>query len=106
MCRRRAGPARGGRGSERQGPRWADGVSLGQSGRLDRDHGCVEEGRGEVIRSPSLCPSRTWRIQGEDDLLPIVVAFRSCTVSYQDLDGITHSVDVTAETLYEAAVIG
>lgn len=31
---------------------------------------------------------------------------RSCQVSYQDLDGIRHSVGVTAETLYEAAVLG
>ena len=31
---------------------------------------------------------------------------RSCRVSYQDSDGIRHSVEVTAETLYEAAVVG
>ena len=31
---------------------------------------------------------------------------RSCIVSYQDLDGVAHSVEVTAETLYEAAVLG
>src|ERR1043165_7810537 len=31
---------------------------------------------------------------------------RSCRVSYQDLDGIKHSVEVTAESLYEAAVVG
>lgn len=31
---------------------------------------------------------------------------RSCSVSYADLDGITHSVEVTAETLYEAAILG
>jgi hypothetical protein len=31
---------------------------------------------------------------------------RSCRVSYQDSDGIRHSVEVTAETLYEAAVLG
>ena len=31
---------------------------------------------------------------------------RSCRVSYQDLEGIKHSVEVTAETLYEAAVLG
>ena len=31
---------------------------------------------------------------------------RSCRVSYQDGDGIRHSVEVTAETLYEAAVLG
>lgn len=31
---------------------------------------------------------------------------RSCIVSYRDLDGIRHSVEVTAETLYEAAILG
>ena len=31
---------------------------------------------------------------------------RACVVSYQDLDGVTHSVEVTAETLYEAAILG
>jgi DNA-binding transcriptional LysR family regulator len=34
------------------------------------------------------------------------MSLRSCTVSYQDFEGVTHSVDVTAETLYEAAVLG
>lgn len=31
---------------------------------------------------------------------------RSCRVTIQDLEGITHSVDVTAETLYEAVAQG
>ena len=31
---------------------------------------------------------------------------RSCVVSYQDNQGIRHSAEVTAETLYEAAVLG
>lgn len=31
---------------------------------------------------------------------------RSCVVSYQDNLGIRHSVEVTADTLYEAAVLG
>ena len=31
---------------------------------------------------------------------------RSCRVAYQDSNGIRHSVEVTAETLYEAAVLG
>lgn len=35
-----------------------------------------------------------------------MAALRACTVSYQDNDGITHCVDVTAETLFEAAVLG
>ena len=30
---------------------------------------------------------------------------KSCTVSYQDSDGVRHAVEVGAETLYEAAVL-
>jgi len=31
---------------------------------------------------------------------------RPCSVSFTDADGITHSVAITATTLYEAAVLG
>ena len=31
---------------------------------------------------------------------------RTCTVSYRDMEGVTHSVDVSAASLYEAAVLG
>jgi len=31
---------------------------------------------------------------------------RSCKVTIQDMEGITHTVDVTAETLYEAVALG
>jgi hypothetical protein len=34
-----------------------------------------------------------------------VVAARTCTVSFKGVSGIRHSVDVEAETLYEAAVL-
>jgi len=34
------------------------------------------------------------------------VPLRACTVSFQDHRGIRHSVDVEAETLYEAAIVG
>jgi hypothetical protein len=34
------------------------------------------------------------------------VALRSCTVSFRGPSGITHSVDVQAETLFEAAALG
>ena len=34
------------------------------------------------------------------------MALRVCTVSFKDVRGITHGVDVEAESLYEAAVIG
>ena len=31
---------------------------------------------------------------------------RSCKVTIQDMDGVTHTVEVTAETLYEAVALG
>jgi DNA-binding transcriptional LysR family regulator len=31
---------------------------------------------------------------------------RTCTVSYQDIEGVKHSVDVSADSLYEAAALG
>jgi hypothetical protein len=34
------------------------------------------------------------------------VAERTCTVSFTDTRGIKHSVDVTADSLFEAAVLG
>jgi hypothetical protein len=34
------------------------------------------------------------------------MGLRSCAVSYHDMMGITHSVDVSAETLYEAVILG
>ena len=40
------------------------------------------------------------------NLLPCsAVALRTCTVSFKDVRGIRHSVDVEAESLYEAAVL-
>jgi hypothetical protein len=33
------------------------------------------------------------------------VAIRTCTVSFTDSDGVRHSVDVQAETLYEAVAL-
>jgi hypothetical protein len=35
-----------------------------------------------------------------------VPELRTCTVSYRDLEGITHTVEVSAASLYEAAVLG
>jgi hypothetical protein len=34
------------------------------------------------------------------------VALRTCTVSFSGASGIRHSVDVTAESVYEAAALG
>ena len=34
------------------------------------------------------------------------MAVRSCRVTIQDMDGVKHTVSVTAETLYEAVALG
>jgi hypothetical protein len=34
-----------------------------------------------------------------------VSELRTCTVSYRDAEGVTHTVDVSASSLYEAAVL-
>jgi hypothetical protein len=40
------------------------------------------------------------------NMLPsLLVAVRACSVSFKGVSGIRHTVDVEAETLYEAAVI-
>jgi hypothetical protein len=39
-------------------------------------------------------------------LVSALVGTRTCTVSFRDVRGIRHAVDVEAETLYEAAVLG
>jgi hypothetical protein len=36
---------------------------------------------------------------------PLVGIRKTCTVSFRDSDGVQHSVEVGAETLYEAAVL-
>ena len=46
------------------------------------------------------------RIKHEYGSLLLAPEIRSCRVSYQDSDGIRRSVEVTAETLYESAVLG
>jgi hypothetical protein len=34
------------------------------------------------------------------------MAFRSCRVTIQDMEGVSHTVEVTAATLYEAVALG
>ena len=34
------------------------------------------------------------------------IADRSCPVTIQDLEGVTHTLEVTAESLFEAVVLG
>lgn len=48
-------------------------------------------------------------IAGEDKtnvLLSHAVALRTCTVSFTGPSGVRHSVEVTAESVYEAAALG
>ena len=44
---------------------------------------------------------RLWRTNGESATLCVVV-LRTCTVAIKDVQGVEHSIEVTAETLYEA----
>jgi hypothetical protein len=44
---------------------------------------------------------RLWRRKGEYDTFPRM-AIRSCRVTIQDMEGASHTVEVTAATLYEA----
>jgi hypothetical protein len=39
-------------------------------------------------------------------MLPCAVALRTCLVSFKDHRGITHTTEVQAESLYEAAILG
>jgi hypothetical protein len=48
---------------------------------------------------------RAWGIKSEYDILRFM-AMRSCRVTIQDLDGVAHTVEVTASTLYEAVAQG
>jgi hypothetical protein len=46
-----------------------------------------------------------WRTNGERDRQPSV-SLRKCRVSYCDLNGVEHAVEVSAESLYEAVAQG
>src|SRR5205085_1460386 len=46
-----------------------------------------------------------WRIKSEYVMVR-GMAVRSCRVTIQDLEGVAHTVDVTAESLYEAVAQG
>jgi hypothetical protein len=48
---------------------------------------------------------RSWRIKGEYAIFRFM-AVRSCRVTIQDLEGTAHTVEVTAESLYEAVAQG
>ena len=46
------------------------------------------------------------RMEGESFCYPVRVPPRTCLVSLTDARGIRHSVEVVAETLFEAAILG
>jgi hypothetical protein len=47
-----------------------------------------------------------WRRKSEYGSFVFVMPVRSCRVSIKDMDGVKHTVQVTAETLYEAVALG
>jgi hypothetical protein len=49
---------------------------------------------------------RPWRTKSECDRLPIFMAVKSCRVTVTDLEGISHTAQVTATTLFEAVALG
>jgi hypothetical protein len=46
------------------------------------------------------------RIKSEYATLPVAMSLRFCRVTVCDLEGVKHSVEVTASTLYEAVALG
>lgn len=48
-----------------------------------------------------LCASRLWRIKSENAIVGCMVV-KTCRVTCRDSLGVAHTVDVTAQTLYEA----
>jgi hypothetical protein len=51
-------------------------------------------------------PHLLWRIKSEYGRFIFVMPVRSCRVTIKDMDGVKHTVEVTAETLYEAVALG
>ena len=45
-------------------------------------------------------------MKGEYATLPVAMSLRLCRVTVCDLEGVKHSVEVTASTLYEAVALG
>jgi hypothetical protein len=84
-----------------------------------RRHSAVETERGFVrvvvqmlradraLVSVLLVPlGGQWRTKSEYAKLPFLMAVKFCRVTVTDLEGITHTVQVTATTLYEAVALG
>jgi hypothetical protein len=47
-----------------------------------------------------------WRTKSEYGRFVLAMPVRSCRVTIKDMDGVKHTVEVTAETLYEAVALG
>ena len=60
--------------------------------------------RAGTLLLPARAPKGPWRINDEHAIL-VVVPIRTCTVSFTDGEGIRHSVNVQAATLYEPAAL-
>ena len=54
-----------------------------------------------LLRTPA-----GWRRKSEYDKLSLLMAVKSCRVTVTDLEGVSHTAQVTATTLYEAVALG
>ena len=61
----------------------------------------ANQGFADCIKGDSLETHLQWRTKGESATLSRVV-LRTCTVAVKDVRDVEHSIEVTAETLYEA----
>src|SRR4051812_11518639 len=57
--------------------------------------------RGQAHRHPIL-----WRRYHEGGMVVALMPTKTCTVSFTGPTGVCHSVEVSADTLYEAAIVG
>ena len=57
-------------------------------------------------RVPPRPAKNPWRIKSEHATLPVAMSLRFCRVTVCDMEGVKHSVEVTASTLYEAVALG
>jgi hypothetical protein len=56
---------------------------------------------------PHQTPPKTCRRRkSEHAKLPVAMSLRQCRVTVSDLEGVKHSVEVTASTLYQAVALG
>src|SRR5438876_9842806 len=67
--------------------------------------GCVLTWRRRGAKRREVRVVLAWRIKSEYAIFSDV-PIRSCRVTIQDMDGVSHTVEVTAATLYEAVARG